>query len=287
MASGEVNAKRYKSLVLLHWRISARVGRSLMEKPNGSNSTEALLSRVRERPEMRFLTRDGETRTLLRRRGELELAMVVDARWVTGSEAPLPTVMGGEHGRGWGIGSYRHCRTCGRMPRCQSTTLRPADQMVERPQWPAQRAWPSGSRRRWREPPVVHRKLKLEDQRSRPDWPECQGADRERQCRGHEMASARPEPCPSTGSGRVSIRRLEDVGWSWRADPRAHARASWSHDCCWNEAVCRGSTQEAGGGVGGAGSAVDGGWRRGPGTASGHQGVVRNGLGVLPIVVFL
>lgn len=74
-----------------------------MEKPNGSNSMETLLSRVRERTKIRFLTRDGETRTLLRRIGEREVAMVVDAWWVTGSEAPLPTVMDGEHERSWGI----------------------------------------------------------------------------------------------------------------------------------------------------------------------------------------
>jgi hypothetical protein len=78
-----------------------------MEKPKGSNSTETLLSRVRERTETKFFTRDGETRTLLRRRGEREVVMAVDAWWVTRSEAPLPTVMGGEDGRGWGIGNYQ------------------------------------------------------------------------------------------------------------------------------------------------------------------------------------
>ena len=80
MASSEVDAKGYKSPVLLHQRISARVGRSLTEKPKGSNSMETLLSQVREWIETRFLTRDREMRTLLRRRGEQEVAMVVDAR---------------------------------------------------------------------------------------------------------------------------------------------------------------------------------------------------------------
>jgi len=56
------------------------VGRYLMEKPNGSNSMETLLCRVREWTKIRFMTRDRETRTLLRRRGEQEVAMVVDAR---------------------------------------------------------------------------------------------------------------------------------------------------------------------------------------------------------------
>jgi hypothetical protein len=68
----------------------------LTEKPNGSNSTETLLSRVRERIEMRFLTRDGETKMLLRNNGEVAVGMVDRARCVTGREAPFPTVMGGE-----------------------------------------------------------------------------------------------------------------------------------------------------------------------------------------------
>jgi hypothetical protein len=79
--------------------ISARVRRSFKEKPNGSNSTETLLSRVRERMEMRFLTSEGETIIFFRRSGEP--GMDDCARWVTGSNAPLPTVIGGEKCRGW------------------------------------------------------------------------------------------------------------------------------------------------------------------------------------------
>jgi hypothetical protein len=48
---------------------------------------------------MRFLTSGGDTRTFLRRRGEVDVGIVEDARWVTGSVVPLPTVMG------------RRCRT--------------------------------------------------------------------------------------------------------------------------------------------------------------------------------
>lgn len=80
----------------LHQRIFARVQRSLIEKPKGSNSTDTLLSLVREQTEMRFLMRAGETKTFLRWSGEVGVAMVNVARCVTGREAPLPTVMGGE-----------------------------------------------------------------------------------------------------------------------------------------------------------------------------------------------
>jgi hypothetical protein len=38
------------------------------------------LSRVRERTEMRFFTREGETKTLFKKRGERAVAMVDDAR---------------------------------------------------------------------------------------------------------------------------------------------------------------------------------------------------------------
>jgi hypothetical protein len=61
----------------------------LTEKPKGSNSTETLLSRVKECTEIRFFTKDGETRMFLRRRGELVVGIEEDARWVTGSVAPL------------------------------------------------------------------------------------------------------------------------------------------------------------------------------------------------------
>lgn len=65
-------------------------------EPKGSNSTETLLSRVKERNEIRFLTKDGDTRTFLRRRGAVVVAIVDDARWVTDNVVPLPTVMGRE-----------------------------------------------------------------------------------------------------------------------------------------------------------------------------------------------
>lgn len=61
-------------------RSTVRVGRSLIEKPKGLNSTLTLLSLVREPTEMRFLTKDGDTRTLFRWRGERAVAMVVEAR---------------------------------------------------------------------------------------------------------------------------------------------------------------------------------------------------------------
>jgi hypothetical protein len=53
---------------------------SLIEKPKASNSTVTLLSRVRDRTERRFLTRDGETRMFFRERGFFEVAMVEEAR---------------------------------------------------------------------------------------------------------------------------------------------------------------------------------------------------------------
>jgi hypothetical protein len=42
------------------------VGRSLIEKPQGSNSMDTLLSQVNERTKIKFLTRLGEIRTLCR-----------------------------------------------------------------------------------------------------------------------------------------------------------------------------------------------------------------------------
>jgi hypothetical protein len=44
-----------------------------MEKPNGSNSTETELSRVRARTEIKFLIKCGEMRTLFSLREEEEV----------------------------------------------------------------------------------------------------------------------------------------------------------------------------------------------------------------------
>ena len=70
-----------------------------MEKPDGSNSIETLLSRVRRRTKIKFLMRDGETRTSFKRRGEVAVGMMVCAWCVTGNRAPLPTVMEDEEGQ--------------------------------------------------------------------------------------------------------------------------------------------------------------------------------------------
>jgi len=103
-AADEDDVSGYRSPPLLHRRITVRVGRSLIEKPKGSNSTKTLLSPVSERTEIRFFTRDGETIMLLRRRGERSVARVMTARCVTGIVAPLPIVMevGRDKGMGWG-----------------------------------------------------------------------------------------------------------------------------------------------------------------------------------------
>ena len=78
-ASGDDGARGYRSPVLLHRRSTICVGVSLMEKPNGSNSTVTLLSHVREQTEMGFLTNEGDTRMLLRKRGERFVAIAVEA----------------------------------------------------------------------------------------------------------------------------------------------------------------------------------------------------------------
>lgn len=67
-----------------------------MEKLKGSNSTLTLLSRVRDLTEIRFFTKEGDTRMLESRRRDLEVVMVVDARLVTSKVAPIPTVIGAE-----------------------------------------------------------------------------------------------------------------------------------------------------------------------------------------------
>jgi hypothetical protein len=55
------------------------VGTSLIEKPSGSNSMETLLSPVSARTEIRFLTNEGDTRTLLRRNRDLDVGIDEDA----------------------------------------------------------------------------------------------------------------------------------------------------------------------------------------------------------------
>ena len=69
-----------------------------MEKPEGSNSIETLLSRVKRRTEIKFLIRDGDTRTSFKRRDLVAVGMKVCAWCVTGTRAPLPTVMVEEDG---------------------------------------------------------------------------------------------------------------------------------------------------------------------------------------------
>jgi hypothetical protein len=73
-----------------------RIGRSFTQKPCGSNSMETLLSHVSLRTEIRFLTREGEMRTLFKCKGVEDVGMVVAAEVVIGRCAPFPTMMSAE-----------------------------------------------------------------------------------------------------------------------------------------------------------------------------------------------
>jgi hypothetical protein len=64
--------------------------RSFTEQPEGSNSTEQLLSMVNWRTEIRFLMSLGETRTLLRCKGPGKWAPPEE---VTGIREPSPTII--------------------------------------------------------------------------------------------------------------------------------------------------------------------------------------------------
>ena len=72
--------------------------RSLMEKPKGSNSIVTELSRVSRRTEIKFLIKEGETRTSWRRRDEEEVGTVAVPAHCTGKDAPLSTTMRAEEG---------------------------------------------------------------------------------------------------------------------------------------------------------------------------------------------
>jgi hypothetical protein len=89
----------YNGLELLHLTISFRDGRTFIEQPAGSNSTEQLLSIVNWRTEIRFLIICGNTRTLLRHKLDDNS---VEPVAVTGIREPLPTIIDkglGYHGR--------------------------------------------------------------------------------------------------------------------------------------------------------------------------------------------
>ena len=79
--------------MLLHLAITPRVCRSFIERPNGSNSMEQLLSVVKRRTEINFLIMLGETRTLERKSGRHEVENECDPTEVMGSKAPLPTMI--------------------------------------------------------------------------------------------------------------------------------------------------------------------------------------------------
>ena len=64
--------------------------RSFTEQPEGSNSTEQLLSMVNWQTEIRFLMSFGETRTLLSCRGPGKRASPEE---VTGVREPSPTII--------------------------------------------------------------------------------------------------------------------------------------------------------------------------------------------------
>ena len=89
----------YRGPELLHLTITFRVPRSFTEQPEGSNSTEQLLSEVNWRTDIRFLISFGETRTLLRCRGPDKCAVPVE---VTGSKEPSLTTIAEEKGYRWG-----------------------------------------------------------------------------------------------------------------------------------------------------------------------------------------
>jgi hypothetical protein len=59
---------------------------------------ETLLSRVRRRTEIKFLIKNGATRTLRRCSGDEEVGIELVVEYVTGSLAPLPTVIMEEEG---------------------------------------------------------------------------------------------------------------------------------------------------------------------------------------------
>lgn len=85
----------YKGPELLHLTIMFRDRKSFIEQPEGSNSTEHLLSVVNWCTDMMFLISCGDTRTLLRRKDPDRLVVPVT---VTGSNKPLPTTI--EEGAG-------------------------------------------------------------------------------------------------------------------------------------------------------------------------------------------
>ena len=80
----------YRGPELLHLTITFRVPRSFTEQPEGSNSTEQLLSEVNWHTDIRFLISFGETRTLLRDNEPERCAAPIA---VTGSKDPSPTTI--------------------------------------------------------------------------------------------------------------------------------------------------------------------------------------------------
>jgi len=95
----------YNGPELLHLTITLCVVRSFTEQPEGSNSTEQLLSDVHRRTEIRFLISLEETRTLLRDKCPGRDATPVA---VTGSKEPSPTTIDEEKG-------YRGDKMCERV----------------------------------------------------------------------------------------------------------------------------------------------------------------------------
>ena len=95
----------YNGPELLHLTITLCVVRSFTEQPEGSNSTEQLLSDVHRRTEIRFLISLEETRTLLRDKCPGRDATPVA---VIGSKQPSPTTI--DEGKG-----YRGDKMCERV----------------------------------------------------------------------------------------------------------------------------------------------------------------------------
>ena len=85
--------KGYKSPSLLHLMSSLLLGRSLIEKPRGSNSIEQELSFVNLRTEIRFLIMAGACRTLESKKFVFGVCRVVVPVPRTGKVDPLPTKM--------------------------------------------------------------------------------------------------------------------------------------------------------------------------------------------------